>query len=256
MALEQSTESAPNPTLDLRGTIVRDSAAMAAAVLAGPLHAEVPGCPGWTLADLAFHMGWIQRWATFIVNNGRPPTAEEVAAAPTDPSLAAAYIAEGTAPLIAALDAADLDAPCWNFTRSNEVKGFWLRRQAHEVAAHRWDAEASIGDARPVEARIAADGIDEFVTSIIGRVVGRAKPDTTALVGDVHLHCTDTAGEWTFQLVDGALEVTTGHGKAAAAVRGAASDLLLFLYNRIPADRVEIFGDRALVDNWMSVLRI
>lgn len=241
--------------IDYLSHIASDSALVMEALRSGPLDARVPGCPDWSLADLAVHLGGVQRWATYVVVNGTPPGPQDVAAKPTDPAESVAYFEAGTAPLLAALEAADLEAPCWNFSGANQTKAFWPRRQALEVACHRWDAQSALGTPAPLDPEVAADCIDEFVHLIVRRVLERTKADVSHLVGDVHLHCTDTPGEWTFQQVDGQLHVAEGHGKAAAAVRGTASDLTLFLYNRIPADRVEHFGDRKLVDNWMAILR-
>ncbi len=240
-------------SIDYLHVITNESAALAAAVKTGPIDAIVPGCPDWTLAGLANHIGGVQRWATYIVNTGEAPPSGFMQPAPEAEALA--YFEASTGPLVEALSSADLDAPAWNFTGANLTKRFWLRRQALEAAAHRWDAESTIGVPNPFEAVVGADMIDEFVHSVIGRVLSRTKPDTSALVGDVHLHCIDTEGEWTFQIVEGALEVTHGHGKATAAVRGNASDLALFLYNRHSSDNLELFGDVGLVQAWTSILK-
>ena len=48
--------------------------------------------------------------------------------------------------------------------------------------------------------------------------------------------------------------ITREHAKGDVAVRGGASDLLLFLWHRIPADRLEVFGDPALLDRDKSGL--
>ena len=240
--------------IDYRNVIVEQSSAMVDIVRAGPLDARVPGCPDWSLGDLAIHLGGIQRWATAIVATGERPTGG--LASPDDPSTAAAFLATGTAPLVAALDAADPDAPCWNFTGQSKTTRFWPRRQALEVACHRWDAESAVRpDPTPIAAEVAADVIDEFVHLLLRRAVTRDKVDLSLLAGDVHLHCTDTAGEWTFEAADGELKVTAAHTKASAAVRAGASDLALFLLNRVPADRVELFGDRALVQRWLDLVR-
>lgn len=240
-------------SIDYFNVITTESANLAAAVRNGPIGTMVPGCPDWNLAGLANHVGGVQRWSTYIVNTGEAPAPGFLQ--PVDDSEALAYFEAGTAPLVEALRAADLEAPAWNFTGGNLTKRFWLRRQALEVAAHRWDAESAIGVPNPFDPVVGADMIDEFVHSVIGRVLSRTKADTAALVGDVHLHCTDTEGEWTFQIVDGALQVSHGHGKAAAAVRGTASDLALFLYNRVSSDTLELFGDVGLVQAWTSILK-
>jgi uncharacterized protein (TIGR03083 family) len=243
---------------DWQSVIVEESASLFEAVRRGPLDARVPGCPEWSLAQLSAHIGFVQRWATFIVINSRPPKRDEFEAAglmrPEDPEHAAGFFEEATQPLVAALTGADVDAPCWNFTGINQTAGFWRRRQALEVAFHRWDAEAAAGIPSPMRAEIAVDVVDEFITMLVPRAVGQDTFDASALVGDVHVHCTDVEGEWTFQIVDGKVEITSGHGKAAAAIRGTASDLALFLYHRTPVGTIEQFGDTDLIDSWMSKL--
>jgi uncharacterized protein (TIGR03083 family) len=227
---------------------------MLSAVATGPLDAHVPGCPDWSLTDLAIHMGQVHRWATNILQTGKPG---DLDTGPSSPDQAGAYLASGVAPLVRELRAANLTEACWNFTRQNETKAFWPRRQAIETASHRWDAQSALGPhaTEPIDAALASDAIDEWVDAIVRRVVGRSKADLSAFKGDLHLHCTDVHGEWTFEVVDGAVVVQIGHGKAAAAVRGSASDLYLYLMNRVPVDRVERFGDTALTDRWLELVR-
>jgi uncharacterized protein (TIGR03083 family) len=234
--------------------VEQEAAAMVAAVTTGPLAARVPGCPDWSLADLAIHVGQVHRWATNIVQTGKPG---ELDGGPASPNDAAAYLTAGVGPLVSALRAADLAAPCWNFTRQNETMAFWPRRQALETASHRWDAQSALGRhaTQPLDAALASDAIDEWVQAIVPRVVGRSKADLSRFVGDLHLHCTDVHGEWTFEVVDGAIAIQVGHAKAAAAVRAPASDLYLYLMNRVPVDRVERFGDTDLIDRWLELVR-
>jgi hypothetical protein len=75
-------------------------------------------------------------------------------------------------------------------------------------------------------------------------------------VGDsLHLHATDAPGEWTITLTEDGYSWSGGHTKATVAVRGAAADLYLLLWNRRPpadAERFEIFGDAALMDAWLA----
>jgi hypothetical protein len=108
---------------------------------------------------------------------------------------------------------------------------------------HRWDAENAAGDAPPIDAELAVDGIDEFFEHFCD--TGAA--DAEAVGGTVHLHCTDADGEWlvTEPVVGGKLAVTREHAKGDAAVRGSASDLLLLLWRRVELDdgAFELFGD-------------
>ena len=58
----------------------------------------------------------------------------------------------------------------------------------------------------------------------------------------VHLHATDAAGEWLVRFDEGSVVVERGHAKGDAAVRGAAADLLLWMWGRLPLERLELFG--------------
>lgn len=240
--------------IDYRQVIENETHAMAATVAGHPVETRVPGCPDWNLGELAIHLGQVQRWATGILAAAEPPTTytpppEHDGSEPAD------YLLAGLGPLLTAIDDADLTAPTWTFVRTEQTKAFWLRRQAMEVATHRWDADHAVGLPTSLAADVAADSIDEYVHLMMPRIIGRTKADLGSLVGDVHIHCTDIDGEWTFDVHNGALRVTKGHGKASTAVRGRASDVALFLYNRLPAEHVEIFGDHDLLAAWRSILR-
>ena len=239
---------------DYRQTIIDETSAMVAIIGDHSTDARVPSCPEWNLGELAVHMGQVQRWATGIVSAAEPPTTY-IPPPDYDGTPPADYLAAGVGPLVTALTAADMSAPTWTFVGTPQTKSFWLRRQAIEVSIHRWDAEHAAGLAASLDPLVAADSIDEHLRLIMPRIVRRTKADINGLVGDVHVHCNDTEGEWTFDVYDGALRVTTGHGKATTALRGPASDVALFLFNRVPAERVEIFGDHALLTSWQDILR-
>lgn len=240
----------------------RFRAIVAEALAADRGDAPVPGCPGWTLVDLAEHLAGVQRWAAGVVTTGAPGEPPVPDPPPAD---AAEAMAGATAALLAALDRARPDDPAWNFSSAPKVKAFWFRRQALEVALHRWDAESAVSDTpAPLDRAVAADVIDEFAHVMLARVIDREGIDLAPIeaIGacDVHLHATDAAGldvagEYTFEVVDGALRVTEEHRKAAVAIRGPAADLALHLYGRVGDDRVEILGDRAVLEAWAPVLR-
>ena len=66
----------------------------------------------------------------------------------------------------------------------------------------------------------------------------------------VHLHCTDTDGEWMVRWAAGSPILTRERGKGDVAARGPAWSLLLACYGRLdPAtsDDVDVFGDAALL---------
>ena len=61
----------------------------------------------------------------------------------------------------------------------------------------------------------------------------------------IHFHCTDADGEWLITRVGDDVVVTREHAKGDVAARGSASDLALFLWGRVGADQLEVFGDAA-----------
>ena len=134
----------------------------------------------------------------------------------------------------------------------DRTAGFWARRQANETAVHRWDAQGAAGPLEPIEHALAVDGIDEFFGLIpfwpwADRVRGNGET--------LHFHCTDGEGEWLARLGSDGVVITAEHAKGDVAARGTASDLLLFLYGRVSADDLEVFGDASLLDRWQELVR-
>ena len=50
------------------------------------------------------------------------------------------------------------------------------------------------------------------------------------------------------RLVPGGVTVVNEHAKGDVAARGAASDLLLMMWGRVPVAQVDVFGDASLLD--------
>ncbi len=226
--------------------IRRDGAALADAARAAGVEAPVPTCGAWTIGDLCSHVGRLHRWAAEIVAR-RPadPVAHwKQVAAPSGPALVD-FVAEGYGPLADVLASARPDEPCWSWTEGRTV-GFWARRQANELAVHRWDAEFASGTPAPIDRDLAVDGIQELFDILPFRPGG----SPTGKGETMHLHCTDGDGEWLIRLGPTGLTVVNEHAKADVAARGSASDLLLTIWGRLPTDRVEVFGDASLLERW------
>ncbi|MDQ4059107.1 MAG: maleylpyruvate isomerase family mycothiol-dependent enzyme, partial [Actinomycetota bacterium] len=150
------------------------------------------------------------------------------------------------------LAASDPDAKAWNWSGGEQVVSFWHRRMAQETAVHRWDAQNALGEPAPIEPELAADGIDEILYAFMEG--DRSVPPERS----VHVHCTDagleTGGEWFVSMTEGEAVVTREHAKGDCALRGAASDLLLALWGRIPLDHVDLLGDRAAAEALIALL--
>lgn len=145
------------------------------------LDAPVPTCPGWTVTNLAHHLGTVHRWAAGAVRDGRPPELEETG--PTDRAELVAWYREGADGLAALLTATDVAVEVWSFGPKPRTARFWSRRQAHETAMHAEDLGLAAGARPPLPADLALDGVDEVATMFFPRQVhlGRTSPLTQAL---------------------------------------------------------------------------
>jgi uncharacterized protein (TIGR03083 family) len=147
---------------------------LAAAAARAGLDAAVPACPGWQVRDLLKHTGYVHRWATGYVterHTSRMGVSEKdvLGEGPADEALLD-WFREGHASLVTALEDADPSLECWTFLAAPSPLAFWARRQAHETAIHRVDAEqaraggteAAPGgtEAAPSRTEAAADGTE------------------------------------------------------------------------------------------------
>jgi uncharacterized protein (TIGR03083 family) len=231
--------------MDFLAAIRRDSDRFYAAADGADPARPVPSCPDWTIGDLVWHLGEVHWfWGTDVETRASDPEAIEQAK-PGRPAGYGELVAWGRAQaerLRRVLDATPDDVHVWTWAldESDHNVGFIRRHQVQEAAVHRWDIEAAaIGRPRPIEPDVAADSIDEVLAITLP---WGARPDKP-LPGSVHIHCTDTDGEW-FIHPDGRVE--TIHAKGDVAIRGTASDLLLALYTRVPLGELDVVGDASI----------
>ncbi|NND75237.1 MAG: maleylpyruvate isomerase family mycothiol-dependent enzyme [Ilumatobacter sp.] len=233
------------------------------AILRAGLDTPVPSCEGWTMGDLAWHIGETWEFWMTVVKDGitdvevlkQLPDLDR----PADDDLVDFAVASHTG-LLSALTDTPPDTEVWTWTGANRDAAWVRRRMAHETAVHRWDAEAAVGDPYRVPIAMAADGIEEFLQYFSWR--GRDEP----LGGTVHLHCTDTdrdvntgsddisavGGEWIIHRLDpDGIDFDHAHAKGDTAIRGEANDLLLWLWGR-DAGPVEILGDTAVAEQFRA----
>jgi uncharacterized protein (TIGR03083 family) len=234
----------------------QDSVALAAAARSDP-SARLPTCPDWTEHDIVHHVGRLHRWISHIASARVQERIwpSDLPSGPDDPAERLAWYEEGAAALVDALDAVDEDEPVWNWAEGVGPMRFWLRRVAAETALHRWDAQSGVGEPDPVDTELAVHGVDEMADVFLP--VMREKVQRVAADGTtVHLHCTDAAGEWLLRFGAGGIETTREHAKGDVAVRGTASDLYLLLWNRVGAERCEVFGDASVLRRFAEVVRV
>lgn len=211
----------------------------------------VSTCPGWDVERLVGHTGRVHRWAAAFLAAG-PDGDDAVDAGPRPPQGpdVLPWYRESLEVVLAELGRHDPAAPAPSFAGPTTA-AFWYRRQAHELAVHRWDAEDAItpGAAAPVAPALAEDGIDEWLGFFVPRFLAQGGGVPAELVGaTLHLHCTDEGlaagtGEWLLRLTADGAEVERAHAKGDAALRGPASDLLLAAWHRLPLSAVDVVGD-------------
>lgn len=232
----------------------RDGAAFVAACERAGLVAPVTSCPGWTVADLLWHVVGVYSFFGTIVDERLTTIDSIVRAQRPDDAELAELCRRRHADLLTALARTSDDTPVWTWTDDRSV-AFVRRRMAQETAVHRWDAELAAGDALPIDGALASDGIDEFLLAFLHR----PGADVEAVGGSVHVHCADVPGEWTIRVDDPpstGFHVTREHAKGDCALRGAASDLLLALWRRVPLSEIDVIGDADVARRFIAYPRL
>lgn len=214
----------------------------------------VPTCPGWQVRDLLRHTGMVHRWATAFVKEGHTSYHPAESEPDLDGGELLDWFREGHELLVTALTEAPDALECWAFLPAPSPRAFWARRQAHETAVHRFDAQTALGaEAAPMPEpapAFAADGIDELLCGMHTREKSRVR---TPEPGVLRVRATDTGDVWSVRLSDQAPRVErAAEGPADCELSGPAAQLYLTLWNRLPADvpKVTASGDVRLARLW------
>ncbi len=230
----------------------------------------VQACPGWNAGNLAVHLWGVYAWVVGILETAaidyerdvrqvRQRVNEERETLWADPQYATSSAAidrlrTTSDQLRTLLTEKPPDTRIWTWWQPDQTVGFWQRRMAQETAVHRWDAEASQGIERPIDAELAADGIDEALSIHLPSEYEEAAPNGKG--ESYHFHCTDVDGEWLVRFEPDEILITREHGKGDLAFTGTASDLLLFVWRRVGEDRLTIHGDMSKLPRYYELLRV
>jgi len=255
------------------GVIARESERTADALAGAPLTAQVPSCPDWSTADLAYHLGEVQDFWSQVVGNAPagPEGAQDTDRRPDEELVA--FLRTRTDALLGALAARDPAEPCWSWSPAGGTVEWVLRRQAHEALVHRVDAEQTAG--LPVTdpgVALAADGVDEMLGVMVSGLPPWATFDPDGQ--RVRLLATDAGREWVMafgrfhgtspttgrQYDDECAELVGGapwegdDEDVTATVAGSAWDLELWLWGRAGAEALARSGDPAAIDRLRAVI--
>ncbi|MFE7338839.1 MULTISPECIES: maleylpyruvate isomerase family mycothiol-dependent enzyme [Streptomyces] len=225
----------------------------AAAERAGP-GASVPTCPGWQIRHLLRHTGMVHRWAAAFVTEGHTDYRPDGGEPALDGAELLAWFREGHGHLVRSLEEAPADLDCWTFLPAPSPLAFWSRRQLHETAVHRVDAESALGGPlTPVPAERAVDGIDELLTGFHARPKSKVrsrKPRT------LRVRAVDTEATWTVRISEDPPEAVRTVTPDApedgvdCELSGTAEGLYLTLWNRLPLAALSLRGDRSVARLW------
>ncbi|MDG4862800.1 maleylpyruvate isomerase family mycothiol-dependent enzyme [Streptomyces sp. T-3] len=226
------------------------------------LSATVPTCPDWSLRRLVLHVGGAHRWAEFNVRTRATergePELERYTGPDDDAEALGAYLAAGAERLVATLREAGPETKVWAWVGMSDAK-FWARRMTLETLIHRADVALTVGAEFEAAPEVAADAIDELL-EILPHV---PRAELAAVSGELsgrslHLHATDTPAElnaeWLIEFGDEGFGWRRGHEKATVALRGPLTEMVRVFFRRLPvdSDRVEVLGDRELLDTWLA----
>ncbi|MFI6357613.1 maleylpyruvate isomerase family mycothiol-dependent enzyme [Streptomyces sp. NPDC050743] len=238
-------------TADFLQTLDREGRLLAAAAAAAGTDAKVPTCPQWQVRDLLRHIGAVHQWAAAVVADGQPDPRPFGDLPDLDGDELVDWYRDSHRLLVDTLTAAPADLECWTFhpAPNPSALAFWTRRQAHETAVHRYDAEAARGGtASPIAADFAVDGIDELLRGFHARPRSRVRtPEPRVL----RVRALDAEPEavWTVRLTaEPPVTVRDAADQADAELSGPADKLYLALWNREPVPSVS--GDRSLAALW------
>jgi len=215
----------------LEKTNRRFADAAAEAVLGRGWKAQVPGCPGWRLNDLVWHLSEVQHFWAWVVRTRAPdPSAYvEPLRRPDDELLG--FFSAASAELETVLAGADPAERVWTWAPRQDV-GFVLRRQAMEAVVHTTDVEQVLGDVRPIRADVGLDGLDEWLEVMVPGALPQGPPEGAH---PVVLHAVDADAE----------RVLFPHSRPVPIARliGTAGDLLLAVWRRVPLEVLTVDGD-------------
>jgi len=214
----------------------------------------VPACPGWSVTDLAHHLGTVHRWAEHLVRTRASEWMASQSMGLSDGPPTSGWIREGGAQLLATMRVSDPATPMWAWGPDQRV-GWWSRRQLHETLVHRMDVELASGRSSDAEVAILTDAIDEFLVNL--KCAARFSPKVREIKGSgdvLSVSATNADFCRSIRLVPDGFELVDGAPTFDAELSGSAIDLLLVLYRRVPLTSSELVtnGNHELVNFWID----
>ncbi len=235
----------------------QEAKTFAEAAREGGLEAEIDACPGWNMRDLVRHLSEIHLWAAARIAKRTSKLWPDDISEHTEswPELAVFWPDDGdlidwyletNANLVQSLESASPADDLPTFLPAPSPLAMWARRQAHEIAVHRVDAQNASGAGSGFDPVFASDGVDEMVSCF----APRAHEFPTTRTRTMGVHAEDTDDRWHLTFTPDGITTVRGNGPADVMLTGDASDLYLVLWNRGKDSTVTVDGDRDVLDLW------
>ncbi len=228
------------------------------------LDVGIPACPDWVMRDLVRHLGEIHLWAAANVAAPKPHWLHvghltelqqywpELAARwPSDDELIAWYRAT-LANLVHVLETAPLDVPAFTFLPAPSPLMMWARRQASEIAIHRFDAECAQGIASHFSPLFAADMLDELISGFAPHFRSDAITEKRVL----HVEAADVRQQWWVTIDPSGVTSSRTGDRADLTITGTAAALSPLLWDRTSDAAVQLAGDARLMELWRTTCRV
>jgi uncharacterized protein (TIGR03083 family) len=251
---------------DYIGYVATEGDAFADAADQGDLDVEISACEGWDMRALVRHLGLIHLWAAgnvafpsddWLDADDIPDMArywpELGSSWPSDDELVSWYRAT-KANLVSVLESAPADHQCFSFLPAPTPVTMWSRRQASEIAIHRFDAEHARGVPSRFDPRFAADMLDELLSGFATRPsLNEIDVESDRVL---HVHATDVDEHWHLTVTRTGITTSREGGNADLVLSGTAAELYLLLWNRTDPSTVTMTGDTALIELWPEICRV
>jgi len=254
---------------DYIGFVASEGDLFASAAEQGELSVRIAPCPDWDMRDLVRHLGMIHLWAAANVAFPEPDglDVEELpdlvrywpdltgdsGEYPDDAELVAWY-RDTLGNLIEVLKSAPADVAAFTFLPSPTPLTMWARRQASEIAIHRFDAEQARGITSHFDPQFANDMLDELLSGFATRPSPRRIDVERPQV--IHVHAQDIDEHWYVSMGPEHTESSREGDEADLTLTATAADLYVLLWNRTPDSRVAMRGNTDLMDLWQGNYRL
>lgn len=250
--------------------VATEGSKFAAAADEGSLDADIAACDDWNMRTLVRHLGLIHLWAgahvAFSSDDWLDSSDDIPALSRYWPDLAASWPADTdlvawyrrtNENLVRVLRSTPDDHQCMTFLPAPTALAMWSRRQASEIAIHRFDAEHACDIPSHFEPEFAADMLDELLSGFAARPRRNGAKDIEVESDRVlHVHAEDVDEHWFLTIGRAAIQTTREGGDADLTVAATAAELYLLMWNRTDESTVTLTGDPRLMDIWRESCRI